>query len=118
MRRLVQTIALAAALTAIALSVWRDYGLLLALKRAIIAYLSAYLVGAVLVLATRAALGALADPPPPPPPEPQRRKRRRKASPRTETPDPEDAPAAEPSATENAPPDAPEPATSAVGGRT
>jgi hypothetical protein len=79
MGRLVQTIALGAALLALGTGVWRDYGTWTVLERAGKAYLAAYLVAGVLVLITRGALGAVADPPPPPPePEKPRRKRGRK----------------------------------------
>jgi hypothetical protein len=64
MRQLVQTIALGAALVALALAVWRDYGAFTALKRALLAYLAAYFLAGGLGLATRAALGAVRDPEP------------------------------------------------------
>ena len=76
MGRLVQTIALGAALLALATGVWKDYATLTVLRRVLVAYLAAYLVAGVLILIARAALGAVADPPPPPDPEAGRRKRR------------------------------------------
>ena len=76
MRRLVQTIALGAALVALALGVWRDYGAFTALKRATLAYLAAYFLAGGLSLITRAALGAVRDPEPEPETEPAPRKKR------------------------------------------
>ena len=64
MQRIIQTIALGAALISIALGIWRDYGSMLALKRALIAYLAAYFLAGLASLAFRAALHAVRDPEP------------------------------------------------------
>jgi len=63
-QRIIQTIALGAALISIALGIWRDYGSMLALKRALIAYLAAYFLAGISCLAFRAALHAVRDPEP------------------------------------------------------
>ncbi len=82
MKRLIHTIALGAALVALALGVWRDYGAFTALKRTVISYLVAYFLAAGLGLAARAAVSALRDPEPEPAPEPARGKSRRRKRPK------------------------------------
>jgi hypothetical protein len=53
MLRLIQTLALAAALVALGTCIWRDYGVLAALPRVAIAYLATFFLGAVLALGGR-----------------------------------------------------------------
>ena len=53
MSRLVHTIALLAALVVLISCLWRDYGLLVSLKRVVIAYLGSFFLAAGLVLALR-----------------------------------------------------------------
>ena len=81
MRRFVHTLALGAALVALALGVWRDYGAFTAVKRAALSYLVAYFLAGGLGVAGRAALWASRDPEPEPEPEPKKKKRRRKRTP-------------------------------------
>lgn len=69
MKRLVQTVAIGAALIAVALGVWRDCGTLLTLQRAALAYLLAYFLAGIMYLGGQAALAGAQDPEPPPPPE-------------------------------------------------
>jgi hypothetical protein len=88
--RTVQTLALGAALVALALGVWRDYGVAVAVKRTVIAYLAAYFLAGGVGLAARAALRASRDPEPDPEPEPDKPRRRRRPLPATQA-----APAAE-----------------------
>jgi hypothetical protein len=84
-KRTVQTLALAAALVALSLGIWRDYGAFTTLKRAVISYLVAYFLAAGTGLAARAALGAVKDPEPVAEPQPRRKPRRsRRARPRPE----------------------------------
>jgi len=78
MRRLVQTIALAAALGALALGVWRDYGPYTAVRQAVVAYLVAYFLSGTVGLAGKAALRVLRDPDPEPEPDPREKRRRRR----------------------------------------
>ena len=78
MKRLVHTLALGAALVALALGVWRDYGAFTAVKRAGLSYLVAYFLAGGLGVATRAALWASRDPEPEPEPVPERKKKRRR----------------------------------------
>jgi hypothetical protein len=59
MTRLVHTVALGAALVAVLSALWGDYGVLVALKRAGIAYLVFYCLSALLALVYRA--GVLAE---------------------------------------------------------
>lgn len=66
MQRLVNTVSLVAALIALAVSVWRESGPWLALKRAGIAYLAFFTVSALLALVFRA--GVLAETPAATPP--------------------------------------------------
>jgi uncharacterized membrane protein YcjF (UPF0283 family) len=58
MRRLVNTIALGAALVTVGVSLWRDDTAWTALTRAAIAYLAFFIVGALLALAYRAGVVA------------------------------------------------------------
>jgi len=96
MGRLVQSIALGAAMVSLALGVWRDYGAYTALKRAVLAYLAAYFLAGGLGLATRAALSAVRDPEPDPEPEAETdRRRRRKRRPAPSRPVAEAGPAGE-----------------------
>ena len=91
MRRLVHTLALGAALVALALGVWRDYGAFTAVKRAALSYLVAYFLAGGLGMAARAALYASRDPEPEPEPEPKKKRRRPKRAPKAaavETPPP------------------------------
>jgi len=53
MLRLIQTLALGAALVALVTCIWRDYGILAALPRVAIAYLATFFLGAVLALGGR-----------------------------------------------------------------
>ena len=53
MQKLINTSALAAALAAVLVALWRDNAVLVALKRATIAYLAFYFVTALLVMAYR-----------------------------------------------------------------
>ncbi|MFH1844453.1 MAG: hypothetical protein ABIF77_14735 [bacterium] len=53
MQRLVNTIALAAALVAVIAGLWGNHTLLMVLKRAVISYLVFYFVGSILMLAYR-----------------------------------------------------------------
>lgn len=53
MSKLVNTLAMTAALIAVLASLWQDYGLFVALKRAALAYFAFYVVGAVLMLIFR-----------------------------------------------------------------
>ena len=50
MQKLIGTTAMTAALVAVMFSLWRDYSLLVTLKKALISYVAFYIVGAVLVL--------------------------------------------------------------------
>jgi len=59
MLRLVRTVALAAALIALSVAIYRDAGVWVACKRAVISYLVFYFVSALLVLAFRG--GVLAE---------------------------------------------------------
>ena len=68
MQRVVNTLALMAALVALGVSIWRDAGPLDALRRAGIAYLGFFIVFAALALVFRA--GVLAENRPAPPPAP------------------------------------------------
>jgi hypothetical protein len=65
MQGLIHTVALAAALAAVIASLWGDYGLLVALKRAVVSYLAFYFVAAVLVLVYQAGILAEGRPKPP-----------------------------------------------------
>ncbi len=77
MLRLVRNLALGAALLTVGVAVWRDYGTLITVKRATVAYLATFFVsGALVFIAT---VGMQAHRPPPPPPEPSRRERRKAA---------------------------------------
>jgi len=53
MLRLIQTLALGAALIALGTCIWRDYGVLAALPRVAIAYLATFFLGAVLAIGGR-----------------------------------------------------------------
>jgi len=81
-KRLIHTIALGAALVALALAVWRDYGAFTALKRTVVSYLVAYFLAGGLGLAARAAVSALRDPEPEPDPDADKGKSRRRKRPR------------------------------------
>jgi hypothetical protein len=91
----VHTIALGAALVALAMGVWRDYGAFTALKRAGVAYLLAYFLAGGLGLAARAAVVAIGDPEPEPEPAPARGRSRRKKRRAPEPPTGDDPPAAD-----------------------
>jgi hypothetical protein len=88
MKRLVQTVAIGAALIAVALGVWRDCGTLLTLQRATLAYLLAYFLAGIMYLGGQAALAGAQDPEPPPPPEEDPRGKRQRR-PQAETIGPE-----------------------------
>lgn len=95
MQRIIQTIALGAALISIALGIWRDYGSMLTLKRALIAYMSAYFLAGLASLAFRAALHAVRDPEPVQEEEEnsadaKRKARRKKAKKKRQEPVPEE----------------------------
>lgn len=77
MLRLVRHLALGAALLTVAVAVWRDYGTLITLKRALSAYLITFFVTGILVCI--ATLGVQVNRPPAAPPEPTRRERRKAA---------------------------------------
>ena len=113
MKRTVQTLALAAALVALSLGIWRDYGAFTTLKRAVVAYLVAYFLAAGTGLAARAALGAVKDPEPVDEPQPRRKERRnRRPRPRPAAADETDeAGETAPGAGEPAAAAEPEPAT-------
>ena len=49
MRNLVGVLAMAAALVAVGVSLWRDYGMLVTLKRAFISYFAFYVIGTLVV---------------------------------------------------------------------
>jgi len=51
--KLVSTVAMTAAFTAVLVSLWQDYGPLVAMKRAALAYFAFYVVGAALMLVFR-----------------------------------------------------------------
>ncbi len=53
MQRLIHTIALAAALITVVVSVWRDYSLLISLKRVVISYLALFFAASIIVLACK-----------------------------------------------------------------
>ncbi|MEZ4388742.1 MAG: hypothetical protein R3D98_14460 [Candidatus Krumholzibacteriia bacterium] len=74
MLRLVRNLALGAALITVAVAVWRDYGALITLKRAFVAYLATFFVSGFLVFL--ASIGMQVNRPPAPPPEPSRRQKR------------------------------------------
>ncbi len=59
MLRLVNLLAGGGALTALAVAVWRDYGLVAGLRRAALAYIGVFIVSALLALVVRA--GVLAE---------------------------------------------------------
>jgi hypothetical protein len=84
MKRLVQTVAIGAALVAVALGVWRDCGALLTLQRATLAYLLAYFLAGIMYLGGQAALAGARDPEPPPPPEEDNARGKRKRRPPAE----------------------------------
>jgi hypothetical protein len=81
MKRLVQTIALGAALIALAVGVWRDLDMLMTLRRAALGYLLAYFLTAAAILGCRAALRGAEDPEPEVEAEPAQPGWRRAASP-------------------------------------
>ncbi len=70
MQRLIHTLGLAAALTAVVVSVWRDYGLLVALKRVAVSYLAVFFVASLLVLGYKLVVLLGADAETPAEPEP------------------------------------------------
>jgi len=78
MSRLVRNAALLAALTTVAVAVWRDYGALITVKRAAVAYLATFFVAGGLTFLAHIALQAHE---PPPPPEPERKPRRHRKRP-------------------------------------
>lgn len=90
MLRLVRNLALGAALLTVAVAVWRDYGTMVTLRRAIAAYLVTFFVGGGLGLLAVIGLQACrADTPPEADtdsPEPRANRRRRRASPGAQTP--------------------------------
>ncbi|MFO7653882.1 MAG: hypothetical protein R6X25_08690 [Candidatus Krumholzibacteriia bacterium] len=94
MRRIVHTVALCAALAAVAVGLWRDAGPTTTIVRAATAYLGCFLLAGALVLAVR-----LAEPAPAPEPAAEKRRasRRRRAAPGAST-GPACAGAAQPSA--------------------
>jgi hypothetical protein len=96
MVRLIQTLALGAALVTLATCIWRDYGVLAALPRVVVAYLAAFFLGAVIALGGRL-LTDLAAKPAPPPPDPARKPATRRRQNRAPAPAPEE-PAAAPAA--------------------
>jgi|GEM_PF-2593913 len=53
MARLIHTVALIAALVVLVASLWQDWGILVTAKRAVIAYLAFFFLGAVMALAVR-----------------------------------------------------------------
>ncbi len=98
MRRMVQTVAVGAALSAVAVGVWRDYEPVATLQRAVGAYLAAYFAGGLVYLAGRAALRGVEDPPPPPAAEDAPNKSRRQRTEASRRPPPA---AVEPAAAES-----------------
>lgn len=54
MRNLVGILATSAALVAVGVSLWRDYGLLVTMKRAFISYFAFYVIGSLLVFVFKA----------------------------------------------------------------
>ena len=56
MQRLVSTLAMSAAMIAVGVALWRDYGVLVTLKRAAISYFAMYAVGSLLVFVFRAGI--------------------------------------------------------------
>ncbi len=68
MVRLIQTLALGAALVALVTCIWRDYGILAALPRVAIAYLATFFLGSVIALGARILADVAEKPAPPPPP--------------------------------------------------
>ncbi len=84
MKRLVHTLALGAALVALALGIWRDYGAFTALKRATIAYLATYFAAGGLGLTARLAVNAVRDPEPVPADASAKGRSRRMRRPSTE----------------------------------
>jgi len=89
MKRLVQTVAIGAALIAVALGVWRDCGTLLTLQRATLAYLLAYFLAGIMYLGGQAALAGAQDPEPPPPPPEENTRGKRKGRTQAEAAGPE-----------------------------
>ena len=106
MLRLVRNLALGAALLTVAVAIWRDYGVLITLRRALTAYLVTFFLAGGLGLI--AVVGLRVNQPPPPPLDEDERKKRRGRKGRqareaaASVPPPADAPA-------DAPPDAGEP---------
>lgn len=98
MKSLIQTLAIGAALVAVAIGVWRDYGAVLTLKRAAVAYLAVYFVAGVIYLAARSALRAVQDPAPSQERADRRWAKKRSGSGKMPTPMPRetDTPAVEP----------------------
>ncbi len=95
MKNLVQSIALAAAVAAVAVGVWRDYTATVVLRQAAVAYLGAYFVAGAAWILCQAALRGVRDPEPPPEPpaDPRKRNRQRRQTPAT-TPNSQSSPAA------------------------
>ena len=89
MKRLVQTVAIGAALVAVALGVWRDCGALLTLQRATLAYLLAYFLAGIMFLGSQAALAGARDPEPPPPAPEENARGKLKRRPQAEATGPE-----------------------------
>ncbi len=56
MQRLVNTIAMTAALVAAGMALWRDYGVLVTFKRAAIAYFAFFIVGSLLAFVFKAGI--------------------------------------------------------------
>ncbi|RKZ09496.1 hypothetical protein DRQ50_15075 [bacterium] len=54
MSRLIQTIALSAALVVLTVSLWQDWGLVTTVKRLVVSYLGFFFLGALAALAVRA----------------------------------------------------------------
>lgn len=81
MLRLVRNLALGAALLTVAVAVWRDYGVMITLRRAVLAYLATFFLAGGLGLIAVIGLKAYQPPPPPPPEDPRAaRKRKREAA--------------------------------------
>jgi len=77
MLKVVRNLALGVALITLGVAVWRDYGTLIALKRAALAYLVTFFLSGVVLTAGTIGLRAY-QPPPPPPKEPRKKPKRRK----------------------------------------
>lgn len=58
MQRLINTVAMAAALMAVIVAIWENHGLWVALKRSVVSYLVFYFVASLLILVFRAGVMA------------------------------------------------------------